>query len=909
MSKNGFLNKENLNKTFLALWLVYHLAFIIFFTIVIAGKSSNGARMDIGGRIDADLFNMLPKPVLSAALEKADEALTERTAKNVFILASNQDFEKAKTAAQSAFDALKTSDCFKSITLQTDTSGLGEVLSTLQKHNSVLLSEGEANAILSEGGAEDFASAALEKAFSGFTTVPMDLEGDPFLLTDACATSYIEKALSASPAMREKDGVLSAYSAKYDRHYVMIRAVLSPKGSALASPDNGVPLIQKVCSKLEVDGTRFIYSGTMFHSYKSSTSAAREIAVISFVSLSVVVVILLLIFRTPLPIVCSVLSIIVSSVVAFCATIAIFGKMHILTLVFGTSLIGSCIDYSLHYFISWKGNALLGGGDQVRAHLLKGLTLSLLSTVLCYFVLLFAPFGLLKQISVFSITGITSTYLSVVCLYPFIKLPKKRNIPIVTNFHAPKFNRKFVGRIVLASLFVIFAGVFALCYKNFHIKNDVKSLYKMEGRELSDEVEAGTVLQYNPSGWFICEGETLEALLQTEESVGEALTASNEGKARGGFVATSSFVPSIKTQARSLKAARALVTLAKSQFEALGFSSEEAEKFSRNYKMRFEGLAKKAKEELATAGLVTGTGGSNESVSKGALGAGKNITDVSGSVVGTGGSVERAGEGGAGASDNSAGIGGSTANIGGSVVGAGDSATSGGGDFGAGEAFLTLGGLPKGLSELLAQNYLGEIDGRYYSVVLPVSVTDLHAYQAIADEIDGVHFISKVTSMNDDLDKLSRLILTLFLFVAVVLFIVLKCFYTLKQTAKIVSVPLLIILCIFSFFSATRTNIEFFSITGMILVFGLALDYVIYMIENDKRVFLKQSQEEKLTDAEARSAKLEPFAILLSFVTTALSFASLSLSSFIPVHNIGLAVFVGLSVSYVATFFYTRASV
>ena len=68
----------------------------------------------------------------------------------------------------------------------------------------------------------------------------------------------------------------------------------------------------------------------------------------------------------------------------------------------------------------------------------------------------------------------------------------------------------------------------------------------------------------------------------------------------------------------------------------------------------------------------------------------------------------------------------------------------------------------------------------------------------------------------------------------------------------------------------------------MILVFGLGLDYVIYMIENEKR------------NEESENARLEPFAITLSFVTTAVSFGALALSNFMPVHLIGLSIFIGL---------------
>ena len=83
-----------------------------------------------------------------------------------------------------------------------------------------------------------------------------------------------------------------------------------------------------------------------------------------------------MIFKSPTPIVFSLGSIVWSSITAILATLAFFGKMHILTLVFGTSLIGSCIDYSLHYFINWKGNLSCHKGYQVRNHLVKGLFLS-----------------------------------------------------------------------------------------------------------------------------------------------------------------------------------------------------------------------------------------------------------------------------------------------------------------------------------------------------------------------------------------------------------------------------------------------------------------------------------------------------------------------------------------------------
>jgi predicted exporter len=152
-----------------------------------------------------------------------------------------------------------------------------------------------------------------------------------------------------------------------------------------------------------------------------------------------------------------------------------------------------------------------------------------------------------------------------------------------------------------------------------------------------------------------------------------------------------------------------------------------------------------------------------------------------------------------------------------------------------------------------------------------------------------VYFENKIRDIGRDLDRLTRTILVLFAFAYVIIIVVLKFFYSWRHTLKIASIPLLIVLVICSVFAANGIYLEFFSITGMILVFGLGLDYVIYMIENEKR------------HDNTPNARLEPFAILLSFLTTAVSFGALALSSFVPVHMLGLSIFLGLTTAFLCT--------
>ena len=329
----------NQNKTFFKIWCAYHLLIISAFILVFFMK---GRKIII----DSDLFNMIPKPVMQKSLNAADEKLTQMSGQNMFILVSNEDFEKAKAAAVQLYEEMNASPKFENVSLYQDMSGMNEIMSFIQENRYNLLGNDTISLLNSEGGAEIFCENALSQAYGGFTMTSLaNLSEDPFMVGESALENYLSYLQSSGTSMSLKDDVLASYTkpsgiagVENERWYVMIRANLSKEGSALADKSNGVEFIQRTAEKLETDGTRFTFSGTPFHSYKASTSASKEITIISIVSMLAVIVILLAVFKTPLPIICSVGSILISVLAAFMTTISIFGKMHVLTLVFGTSL-------------------------------------------------------------------------------------------------------------------------------------------------------------------------------------------------------------------------------------------------------------------------------------------------------------------------------------------------------------------------------------------------------------------------------------------------------------------------------------------------------------------------------------------------------------------------------------------
>ena len=211
------------------------------------------------------------------------------------------------------------------------------------------------------------------------------------------------------------------------------------------------------------------------------------------------------------------------------------------------------------------------------------------------------------------------------------------------------------------------------------------------------------------------------------------------------------------------------------------------------------------------------------------------------------------------------------------------------------DVYTVMEDFPEFIQSACANSWLGEIDGNWYSVVMPSFIPDGLDGKIFASNYGGdVFYVNKMADISHDMDVLTVMILKFFAVAYVLIFIVLRMFYRMKQSLKIISIPLLIILLVSSVFSIARIHLEFFSITGIILVFGLGLDYVIYMVEAQKR---NDTTENK---------RLEPYAILLSFFTTAVSFGAISLSSFTPVHLMGLAILVGLATAYYSSFFYER---
>ena len=838
-------------KFFPAIWLCFHglilCAFIV--SLFISPKISFGT----------SLFEILPPSSSLHEVQKADNALASKTGRAVTILARADSFEKAKLAAEKLYsnyvddEGRANPDFFDSLSLYVDSSSVAEITKWLHENRFSLIDE-KGRELLENGHASEIADEALSSVYGAFSISDLaNLAEDPFLLSERNLHKLLEGGAASSTNMSLRDEVL--FCEKDGEFYVLIRGTVSQKGSALASKKNAVKNIYDAVKK--IDDAEFIFSGVPFHSYESSSSAQAQISVISTVALVLIVVVFLYIFHSIVPALVSALAVVFSCGIGFVSVLLFFRGIHVLTFVFGTTLIGTCLDYSIHYFVNWKANPDCDSGAGVRNHILRGISLGFASTEICFAALFFAPFPLLKQVSVFLFTGLATAYLSVVALYPMLKVPKKRDLPILIRNHrletvVPEGEKSrlggavthlgaisgllgqtrifrailyLLGRLslfrVLPILLVIFSlvGIFAN-YRSLKIQNNIQELYSMSKKMLQNEISSAKVLNTGASGWyFIVKADSEEKLLQKNEELSGILDSAVEDKKLGSYLSVVQFIPSEKVQKESYAAAGNLVPLAKIQYEVLGFGeTESADSSSQN---------------------GNGVNHSADYFSQYE----KNYRSLENCFVHP-----------------------SDAN------------------------------LPATIREAIANLWIGEVDGAFYSCVMP-----LHAlpeeekfFREYAASHEGIFFVNKVKDISTQLDILSRSMLKM-LALAFVIVIAILCFcYRPQVVLKIAFVPLLVTLVTTAVLLLCRIHLSFFPITALVLVFGLGLDYIIYAVEAGESS--KKNKSENLTG----------FAIFLSFLTTALSFGALAISTFPPVHFLGLTVFVGLLTAVVGAFCVTK---
>ena len=386
-----------------------------------------------------------------------------------------------------------------------------KILETYKKYNQNLLSA-PTYKLLSNKNFDKVEEQAYARLYDPFGIMLIPINEDPFLLF----TDYMKSL-----------GNDNLDLIKYNDKYYKILS-LDVKNEISLSPElvnNKIKTLVEAQNQLSNENATVYLTGTPIHSYFASSRSMIEINIICLLSSIFIIGLCYYYFRNLKLLLPIAISLIAGIIAGYLMCSLIFPSIHVLTFVFSTTLIGICIDYSLHYFIEGDINKIF-----------KSLTVSMLTTVSAFGILLFSGVEFLKQISVYTMSGLFAVYSMVVLFYPFLKYKVQTH---AINFQFPqKFRKLFIIAIAVISLL-------GLCFIKFN--DDIRNMYVpskklMASEKLFNSVNGGS----KKTSFAVVNGKDLQDVLQKEEKIAIGLEPDK-------YQAISKFIPSIERQKKNFE--------------------------------------------------------------------------------------------------------------------------------------------------------------------------------------------------------------------------------------------------------------------------------------------------------------------------------------------------------------------
>lgn len=336
-----------------------------------------------------------------------------------------------------------------------------------------------------------------------------------------------------------------------DKTWLLLRGQLLEQAGLINIPDGFLSLIewsQQVVA--EADGELLIAGGAIFGA-ENKASGESESWIMSTVSLLITALLLLWVFRSSrifaviVPLSCGIL-------MGLVATIAVFGEIHILTLVVGSSLIGILIDFPLHWLASGVVQSPWLRWTALRVAS-KAFLLSLVITLMGYVALLITPLPILQQSAVFSIAALVSAFLATLFVLPFFfvtwEIKTSKGLVAVLRalaglVHAIKkaiLQRRWSQ--VLIVLFILGALL------RLSTQDDIRQWAYLSPTWLEQAKKVAEITEVEPSGQYLLViADNNETLLASLDGVTKALTELQERGEISQFQSINQWVVSVEEQ-------------------------------------------------------------------------------------------------------------------------------------------------------------------------------------------------------------------------------------------------------------------------------------------------------------------------------------------------------------------------
>ncbi len=481
-------------------------------------------------RLNTDVLAMLPKDERRPEVEQALAALAKAGEGRVIVLLRAPD---GSEAAMDRFIArLQAEAPGLTVRHQVSDAQQADWLSFFTPQRGALLTDAQRQALQATPP-----DALAQQAVAGLMQ-PMGLPrvgrwiDDPF---NTLGSWLAERAQGSK--VRAISGRLRLADADGD----WMLGLVDSGANAFALSDNERLADALAHARAEVPSAQVLAAGVPLHAHAAATQAQREMHVIGAGSLIGVFALSWLAFARIRPRLLVLLSVGSGLLVAVAATLAVFGELHLITLVFGASLVGVAENYASSHYSSRIGQPPSQRFALMREQL-PTMVLALSTTLAGYALLAITPFPGLQQVALFSAAGLTAAFVSTWLWFPHLDAGTVPERPLTRAMGRawrrwPQLNRRngLIGGLLIAALL---AGAAWRGQAN----DDIRLLQNTPPQLMQDQIAIGRTLDLpSPAQFYLLSGGSEAELLQREEALKAQLAAV---KTLAGWQAVSDWVPS-----------------------------------------------------------------------------------------------------------------------------------------------------------------------------------------------------------------------------------------------------------------------------------------------------------------------------------------------------------------------------
>jgi predicted exporter len=501
-------------------------------------------------RVETDVLALLPTAETDRAFDASLDEFSSELARKQIFLVGGKTLNDASLAATAFAKELEASGAFTSVRWKFETDFPGRIAIYLA-HRDFLLSARDRDA-LAGGATEKLEVRALRAAYTptGFLQV-LGLAEDPLGFT----SEFLRTAAFSSGNAHLEDSMLVVQGDA--RSFVLVLTENAGHPFASSVQEQVMPAIARarvVASRATNSPVEVLGSGAILHASAAAERARSEIATFGTIESGAVVVLLLLVFGSMRPLLLSLLTLGLAITAAYTVVRFVFGEVHILALVFGSSLIGSVIDYSIHFFADRFRDPAQWTPVAAVPHVGPAILLGLTTTLVGYLVLAAVPFPGLEQIALFCMTGLIVGCGSVLCLYPVLA-SERGHLPRLGPLVGHAIDRRLKAwrwTNAKVAVLAIIALVIALGLVRVEVQDDIRALQQSPAQLMREEQRVRDLLGSGiETRFFLVTGDSAQGVLEAEERLTQSLDRLKENHGIASYQSVSTGVPSLVTQRRN----------------------------------------------------------------------------------------------------------------------------------------------------------------------------------------------------------------------------------------------------------------------------------------------------------------------------------------------------------------------